>query len=217
MVYHYQGRIAVGSRNRRLNPVCCNIVSPSGRGGTAHVRTGPPAILNGRRADALPKAGIEPRFGGVAHAHILHQGADLLAAAERALVASAEQWTAMRADVFKVLAGADRPSSAYDIAEEISRLQQRRVAANSVYRILDLFVAKNLALRIESSNAYVANPHPGCVHDCIFLICNSCLRTTHVDNDLVARGVRKTAAGGGFSAERTIIEVRGMCENCRQT
>ena len=121
----------------------------------------------------------------------------------------------MRADVFGVLAATDRPVSAYDIAEEISRLRQRRVAANSVYRILDLFVARNLALRIESSNAYVANPHPGCVHDCIFLVCNSCQRTTHLDNDLVARGVRRTALGGGFAAERTIIEVRGLCGNCQ--
>ena len=150
----------------------------------------------------------------MAHTHVLHHGADLLAAGERALAASGEQWTPMRGDVFAVLAGSDRPFSAYDIAEEISRLRQRRVAANSVYRILDLFVARNLALRIESSNAYVANPHPGCVHDCIFLVCNACQRTTHVDNDLVARGVRKTALGSGFSAERTIIEVRGLCESC---
>lgn len=150
----------------------------------------------------------------MAHAHILHQGADLLAAAERALVGSGEQWTAMRGEVFHVLADADRPFSAYDIAEEVSRRQQRRIAANSIYRILDLFVAKNLTLRIESSNAYVANPHPGCVHDCIFLICNSCGKTTHVDNDLVARGVRKTAIGEGFSADRTIIEVRGTCDQC---
>lgn len=149
------------------------------------------------------------------HAHILHEGADLLEAAERALIAAGEQWTAMRADVFAVLADVDRPLSAYDIAEEISRRQQRRVAANSVYRILDVFVAKNLALRIESSNAYVANPHPGCVHDCIFLICNACQKTAHIDNDLVARGVRKTAVGGGFAVDRTIIEVRGTCERCR--
>ncbi len=148
------------------------------------------------------------------HAHVLHHGTDLIEAAERALVASAEQWTPMRGDIFAILADADRPLSAYDIAEETSRRQARRVAANSVYRILDLFVAKNLALRIESSNAYVANPHPGCVHDCIFLICNTCEKTEHVDNDLVARGVRKTAAGGGFSPQRTIIEVRGTCNGC---
>jgi Fur family zinc uptake transcriptional regulator len=38
----------------------------------------------------------------------------------------------------------------------------KRVAANSVYRILDLFVRTNLANRVESANAYLANTHPGC-------------------------------------------------------
>ena len=150
----------------------------------------------------------------MAHAHILHHGAELVGAAQAALIASGEQWTAMRAAVFEVLAGQHRPVSAYDIAEAVSLRQGRRIAANSVYRILDLFVANNLALRIESANAYVANPHPGCIHDCIFLVCDSCRRTTHVDNDIVARSVRKSALGAGFTPQRTVIEVRGTCDLC---
>ena len=63
----------------------------------------------------------------------------------------------MRAAVFEALAGFDKPASAYDIAEAVSKAQGRRVAANSVYRILDLFVGANLARRVESANAYVAN------------------------------------------------------------
>jgi Fur family zinc uptake transcriptional regulator len=54
----------------------------------------------------------------------------------------------------------------------VGQRRGKRVAANSVYRILDLFVRTNLARRAESANAYVANPHPGCRHDCIFLICD---------------------------------------------
>ena len=150
----------------------------------------------------------------MAHAHVLHQGADLVEAAENALIASGDQWTAMRASVFKVLASDSKPVSAYDIAEVVSRSEHRRIAATSIYRILELFVSNNLALRIETSNAYVANPHPGCVHDCTFLICNSCLKTTHIDNDNVARGVRKSAVESGFAPERTVIEVRGRCQDC---
>ena len=68
-----------------------------------------------------------------------------------------EQWTDMRAAVFEALAGFDKPASAYDIAEAVSKARGKRVAANSVYRILDLFVGTNLARRVESANAYVAN------------------------------------------------------------
>jgi Fur family zinc uptake transcriptional regulator len=135
-------------------------------------------------------------------------------AARTQLEQRGEQWTGMRQAVFDALAGFDRPASAYDIAEAVSKAQDRRVAANSVYRILDLFVTSNLAMRVESANAYVANAHPGCLHDCIFLICDTCGNTTHLDNDPISKGVREAAAGAGFAASRPVIEVRGTCGEC---
>jgi Fur family zinc uptake transcriptional regulator len=148
------------------------------------------------------------------HAHELHQGASLNAAAQSTLEAAGEQWTAMRAAVFAALATFEKPASAYDVAEAVSRAEDRRVAANSVYRILDLFVTTNLARRVESANAYVANSHPGCIHDCIFLVCDSCGQTTHVDDDVISNGVRAAARGAGFEPIRPVIEVRGRCADC---
>src|SRR4029434_4278755 len=116
------------------------------------------------------------------------------------LTSRGEQWTDMRESVFEALAGFDRPASAYDIAEAVSNKQCRRVAANSVYRILDWFVGANLARRVESANAYVANQHPACLHDCIFLICDNCGQAVHIDDDSVTSGVRAAAKGAGFSA-----------------
>ncbi len=120
----------------------------------------------------------------------------------------------MRSAVFDALAGFDRPASAYDIAEALSKSQERRVAANSVYRILDLFVGANLARKVESANAYVANQHPDCLHDCIFLICDSCGHAVHIDNDKVSDGIRGAAADVGFAAKQPVIEVRGTCGDC---
>ncbi len=148
------------------------------------------------------------------HDHAMRSGAALTAAAERALVAAGEQWTAMRASVFSALAGFDRPASAYDVTEAVSAAQGRRVAANSVYRILDLFVANNVAMRVESANAYLANAHPDCWHDCIFLVCDACGRVTHVDDDQVAAHIRRTAEATGFRPVKPVIEVRGQCGDC---
>ena len=125
-----------------------------------------------------------------------------------------EQWTQMRAAIFDALASFDQPASAYDIADKVSTDQGRRVAANSVYRILDLFVGANLARKVESANAYVANEHPDCLHDCIFLICDQCGQTTHLDDDSLSGGVRAAAAKAGFAPERPVIEVRGRCHDC---
>ena len=137
-----------------------------------------------------------------------------MAAAQATLEKSGEQWTSMRASVFAALSAFDKPASAYDIAEAVSQREGRRVAANSVYRILDLFVGANLVRRVESANAYVANAHPDCLHDCIFLVCDSCGQTVHLDDDRITRGVRNAAVAAGFSPERPVIEVRGKCASC---
>jgi Fur family transcriptional regulator, zinc uptake regulator len=149
-----------------------------------------------------------------AHHHVHHAGDDLVAAAKGALERSGESWTGMRQSVFEALAEFERPASAYDIAEAVSKRQDRRVAANSVYRILDLFVGANLARRVESANAYVANAHPDCLHDCIFLVCDSCGQTTHIDDDAIASGVRSAASRTGFDPVRPVIEVHGRCSDC---
>ncbi len=155
-----------------------------------------------------------PIFTGMAHVHHSHAGDALARAARETMERSGEQWTGMRAAIFDALASFDKPASAYDIADKVSKAQGRRVAANSVYRILDLFVGANLARRVESANAYVANEHPGCLHDCIFLICDSCGQTTHIDDDKLSGGVRAAATGAGFNPQRPVIEVRGRCGDC---
>lgn len=120
----------------------------------------------------------------------------------------------MRAQIYAAIAEQERPASAYDIADLVSQRRGKRVAPNSVYRILDLFVANDLVRRVESANAFVANSHPGCVHDCIFLICDQCGQTTHIDNDRIANDVRDAASASGFAPQRPVIEVRGTCADC---
>jgi Fur family transcriptional regulator, zinc uptake regulator len=148
------------------------------------------------------------------HDHVLHHGDDLPDAAKTTLIAAGEQWTEMRAQIFDSLAEFEKPASAYDIADAVSKARGRRVAANSVYRILDLFVANNIALRVESANAYIANAHPGCIHDCIFLVCDTCGTATHIDDDTLANGVRAIAKKASFTPVRPVIEVKGVCSNC---
>ena len=149
-----------------------------------------------------------------AHQHLEPKGKALAHAAQATLERAGQQWTAMRSAVFDALAGFDKPASAYDVTEVISKRENRRVAANSVYRILDLFVGANLARRVESENAYVINAHPDCLHDCIFLVCDQCGRTTHVDDDALTNRVRAVAEQAGYVPERPVIEVRGLCRGC---
>jgi Fur family zinc uptake transcriptional regulator len=148
------------------------------------------------------------------HLHHDLAGEHLTDAARGALVAAGEQWTDMRADVFEALSARATPASAYDIAEGVGTRRGKRVAANTVYRILDLFVRANLARRVESANAYVANPHPGCRHDCIFLICDVCGQATHIDDDRMTGALRDAAHHAGFVDVRPVVEIRGTCSGC---
>ena len=120
----------------------------------------------------------------------------------------------MRQLVFEELARHDKPASAYDIADNLSQRRGKRVAPNSVYRILDLFQRTNLANRIESANAYLVNTHPGCRHDCIFLICDDCGKATHVDDERVTGALHEAGRDAGFTAVRPVVELRGLCDAC---
>jgi Fur family zinc uptake transcriptional regulator len=157
----------------------------------------------------------------MAHAHAHSPAAhwepgstSLRNAARDALQEQDVQWTDLRASVFDALAQDGRPVSAYDVAERVSAAAGRRIAANSVYRILDLFVAHNLAKRIESRNAYVVNVHPACAHDCIFLVCEKCGRIDHLDDDSLADRMRDRAESTGFKPLRPVLELVGLCPAC---
>ncbi|MCF8709461.1 Fur family transcriptional regulator [Rhizorhapis sp. SPR117] len=151
---------------------------------------------------------------GQQHQHLEPTGDSLADEAKHTLEQQGEQWTDMRSAIFEVLAGFEKPASAYDIADLVSQKRGKRVAPNSVYRILDVFVNNNLAMRVESANAYIANAHPGCVHDCIFLVCETCGEATHIDDDTLSQGVRKVAQSHGFVPERPVMEVLGRCAKC---
>ncbi|MEM7688498.1 MAG: transcriptional repressor [Pseudomonadota bacterium] len=150
------------------------------------------------------------------HIHALEElsGEELIGAARAALLASGEQWTSMREAVFVELARFERPTSAYDIADRLSERRGKRVAPNSIYRILDLFVSNGLAVRIESSNAYLVNSHPGHGHDCIFLVCEECGDAAHVDDVAVSRSVRELIGRREFQSEQPVLEIRGLCRQC---
>ena len=156
-----------------------------------------------------------------AHAHAHPTGSHweagsnaLKQAAVAALSAQGVQWTDLRETVFDALADGGKPVSAYDVADRVSAAAGRRIAANSVYRILDLFVAHNLAKRVESRNAYVVNVHPSWSHDCIFLVCEDCGRIDHLDDDKLAVGMRNRASAAGFTPRRPVLELMGLCSAC---
>ena len=104
-----------------------------------------------RRGLTARRRVVRRRKPYILHGHVHQQPhrRRLSGAAKTTMEKSGEQWTMMRSAVFEALASFDRPASSLRYADKVSQDPGRRVAANSVYRILDLFVGANLARRVE--------------------------------------------------------------------
>jgi hypothetical protein len=146
-----------------------------------------------------------------AHHHHEHHGHDLADAAQAALTAAGEQWTDMRADIFAVLATFDKPASAYDIADLVSQKRGKRVAPNSVYRILDLFVANNLASGWKAPTPISPMPIPAATTTASSWSADTCKHRDHMSmmTSLTERmsASRRRSQEGFHVANARLIEI----------
>jgi Fur family zinc uptake transcriptional regulator len=69
--------------------------------------------------------------------------------------------------------------------------------------------------RIESLNAFVGCSHAGGSHLVQFLICRECGTAAEVDDARVTEAVSRSATERGFVLEGRVIELSGLCTNCR--
>ncbi len=134
---------------------------------------------------------------------------------ENACVASGLQLTKLRRQILDIIATAPAPLGAYAIIDKMSRAQDKKVAPPTVYRTLEFFLEQGFLHKIESRNAYAPCEHLGHPHQGILLICESCGRTDEVENASLGKLLKDVAAQSGFSAQRQIVEVEGLCHNCR--
>ncbi len=116
--------------------------------------------------------------------------------------------------VHETLSRAEGPLSAYTI---LDRLRDEGFRAPlQVYRALDKLTEIGLVHRLESLNAFVA-----CAHDhrhegemIAFAICGNCGQVDEFADDQVRERLEGWAASHDFKAEKTTIEMRGLCGQC---
>lgn len=116
--------------------------------------------------------------------------------------------------VLGTLHHADAPLSAYDILDRL-RAEGLR-APLQVYRALEKLIDAGLAHRLESLNAFVccadARGHGAGLT--AFAICGKCGRVDEFSDDVVRERLGAWADAHSFTAERTTIELRGVCAAC---
>lgn len=139
---------------------------------------------------------------------------DALARADALCAARGSRLTPIRRRVLELVWRGHRPRGAYDILEDLGR-GGRRPAPLTVYRALDFLLEQGLVHRLESLNAFVGCPHPDARHPSQFLVCERCGTATERADPAVAAAIEASAAALGFTVERQVVEVRGVCPNCR--
>jgi Fur family zinc uptake transcriptional regulator len=125
--------------------------------------------------------------------------------------------TRNQALVLTTLNNADAPLSAYDI---LDRLRDEGLRAPlQVYRALEKLIEHGLAHRLESLNAFVccadADCHGRTSGTAAFAICSGCGRVDEFADAEVTARLTAWAGENGFALERTTIELRGRCADCR--
>ena len=140
---------------------------------------------------------------------------DTLRHAESCCAARGQRLTPMRRRVLEVLAASHKPLGAYEIMELVGGAQ--RPAPITVYRALDFLRDNGLVHRIESRNAFLA-----CAHNhgddamVVFLICERCGEVGEMPAGPLAPALSGALKGAGFSPKLSVIEVSGLCANCRK-
>ena len=126
------------------------------------------------------------------------------------------QLTKNQSLVFDALTSSSSPLSAYGL---LDRLRDHGFRAPlQVYRALDKLVEFGMVHRLESLNAFVAcaHPHDGCTsHGTVaFMICGKCGQVAEFHDHAMDHRLKDIAREKGFKAEKTTIEIRGLCSGC---
>ena len=101
--------------------------------------------------------------------------------------------------------------SAYALAGLLSAKRRRRIAPNSIYRVLNDLIAHDCIRRVEYLNGFIAVPEVG---GSMIAICNRCDSIYWLNGAAVNAQLRHVAESMGFKANRLVIEVIGSCRDC---
>lgn len=154
-------------------------------------------------------------FHGSGHNHrqcIRH----IVAEAERHCAANGSLLTPQRRRVLEIVAASHQAIGAYEVLERMVDENGKRPAPMTVYRALDFLMEQGIVHKIESRNAFIACSCPEREHEgAQFLICEGCGEVAELNDGTLDRAIAKGASHVGFTVSSPVVEINGLCPNCR--
>ena len=138
----------------------------------------------------------------------------LLAQAQQVCTKKGARFTKVREQVFLLLAKSDGAVGAYDLLDQLKKIDAAAKPA-TIYRALDFLSTQGFVHKIESINAFVMCHHFGdCDHPVQLLICDQCGHVEEIQSNNFDLALRSMADANGFTISHQIVEAHGSCRTC---
>lgn len=128
---------------------------------------------------------------------------------------NAKKVTPQRLAIFEVLVAAGKPLTAQDLHKKV-RKKVPAIALDTVYRNLELLTEQGYASQIRlQSKGTALFEYQGETHH-HHAICRECEKIFCIDTCNLTKSLPKPEADPGFTIEKHVFEVYGICSNCQR-
>lgn len=124
------------------------------------------------------------------------------------------RFTAVREQVFKLLAASNTAVGAYDLLQQLQQIDPK-AKPPTVYRALDFLIEQGFVHKVESDNAFVLCVHFEESHYAQLLICDSCGDVKEIGSKAIEQELQQAASQSGFKITKPTVEAHGLCKKCQ--
>jgi len=121
--------------------------------------------------------------------------------------------TPIRRKVLEILLQQGRSVKAYELLDEIRRVQPG-AAPPTVYRALDFLIEEGLIHRLDAVNAWSACLDAGGEPHDLLVICTNCGAVAEFSDPALSRQLARKVATAGFVLANHETELRALCNAC---
>lgn len=140
---------------------------------------------------------------------------NLLLQAQQVCQKKGARLTKTREQVFLLLAKNQGAVGAYDLLDDLKKLDPAAKPA-TIYRALDFLSKHGFVHKIESINSFIMCHHFGdCDHPVQLLICDECGHVEEIQSNNFDLALRSMADANGFTISHQIVEAHGSCRSCQ--
>lgn len=122
--------------------------------------------------------------------------------------------TPLRRRVLELIWSRHAPIGAYDILASL-KPSDGAVEPPTVYRALKFLQSAGLVHRVDSLNAFIGCDSSHDDHAAQLLVCRNCNRVVEVDDPGISRVLVEKANALGFTTDAQDVEIKGLCNTCR--